>query len=442
LMRITSVAMSTTSDPALVVWLVRDTCRVTDNPALARAIKEARRAQATVVALACLEPRRWTDSQFGLARSGRDWRRFRAESLLVLRESFEEIGGTLWIDADAPVEVLSRILKSHSVVSVVTDLPVASEEEAENAALAALDLQVIAAPADELFDSSQIIMALDQLPSSFTKFRKTIEEKHRAEPLPPIAISSLDGSPAQPWPDPKALAESLGYSISDMTEVEARGGERAANDLWNAYLASGALSSYKKTRNAFSGRTNSSHLSAWLAHGCLSVRAVWHDILYYEQSHGANESTYWLRFELLWREFFRWYARNVGSRLFRRSGPTRRALDVTVNPEAFAQWREGVTGMDIVDASMRELQATGWISNRARQLVASYLIYEAGLDWRLGAAWFESRLVDFDVASNWGNWAYIAGVGPDPRGGRIFNLELQAERYDPEHSYRKRWLSI
>ena len=67
-MRITSVAMSTTSDPALVVWLVRDTCRVTDNPALARAIKEARRAQASVVALACLEPRRWTDSQFGLAR--------------------------------------------------------------------------------------------------------------------------------------------------------------------------------------------------------------------------------------------------------------------------------------------------------------------------------------------------------------------------------------
>jgi len=143
-MRFTSVSMSTTSDPALVVWLVRDTCRVTDNPALARAIKEARRAQATVVALACLEPRRWTDSQFGLARSGRDWRRFRAESVLALRASLEEIGGALWIDADAPVEVLSRILDSHSVVSVVTDLPVASEEESENAALAALDLQVLA----------------------------------------------------------------------------------------------------------------------------------------------------------------------------------------------------------------------------------------------------------------------------------------------------------
>ncbi len=117
-----------------------------------------------------------TDSQFGLARSGRDWRRFRAESLLALRASLEEIGGALWIDADGPVEVLSRILESHSVVSVVTDLPVASEEESENAALAALDLQVLAVPTDELFDSSQIIMALDQLPSSFTKFRKTIEE--------------------------------------------------------------------------------------------------------------------------------------------------------------------------------------------------------------------------------------------------------------------------
>jgi len=90
---------------------------------------------------------------------------------------------------------------------------------------------------------------------------------------------------------------------------------------------------------------------------------------------------------------------------------------------------------------MRELAQTGWLSNRARQLAASYLIYDLNLDWRLGAAWFESQLVDFDVASNWGNWAYIAGVGPDPRGGRIFNVESQAERYDSDQHYRTRWLN-
>ena len=107
----------------------------------------------------------------------------------------------------------------------------------------------------------------------------------------------------------------------------------------------------------------------------------------------------------------------------------------------FQRWVAGATGCDIVDAAMRELQATGWMSNRARQLVASQLIYELGLDWRLGAAFFESQLVDYDVASNWGNWAYIAGVGPDPRGGRVFNLDQQAERYDPQGVYRQRWLS-
>ena len=90
---------------------------------------------------------------------------------------------------------------------------------------------------------------------------------------------------------------------------------------------------------------------------------------------------------------------------------------------------------------MRELAWTGWLSNRARQLVAIYLIYDLNLDWRLGAAWFESQLVDFDVASNWGNWAYIAGVGPDPRGGRIFKVESQAERYDADQRYRTRWLN-
>jgi deoxyribodipyrimidine photo-lyase len=168
---------------------------------------------------------------------------------------------------------------------------------------------------------------------------------------------------------------------------------------------------------------------------------MWHDILDYERQNGANESTYWLRFELLWREFFRWYSREAGSRLFRSEGPSGETVVYQENPAGFLQWCGGQTGVDIVDAAMRELAWTGWLSNRARQLVASYLIYDLNLDWRLGAAWFESQLVDFDVSSNWGNWAYIAGVGPDPRGGRIFNLESQAERYDSDQRYRIRWLN-
>ena len=81
---------------------------------------------------------------------------------------------------------------------------------------------------------------------------------------------------------------------------------------------------------------------------------------------------------------------------------------------------------------MHQLVQTGWMSNRGRQIVASCLVNELGLDWRYGAAFFEKHLVDYDVASNYGNWQYIAGVGCDPRGGRHFNLEKQAEIFDPD----------
>jgi deoxyribodipyrimidine photo-lyase len=88
---------------------------------------------------------------------------------------------------------------------------------------------------------------------------------------------------------------------------------------------------------------------------------------------------------------------------------------------------------------MNELAATGKMSNRMRQIVASYLIYDLRIDWRAGAAWFESQLLDYDVYSNQGNWLYIAGLGTDPRGGRRMNLEKQALEHDPKGLYRKQW---
>ena len=433
--------MKTQSPVDVVVWLVRDTCRLQDNPVLVRAVEEAKTRSATVLALACLEPRRWKDEQFGCSRSGAQWRRFRAESLVALRESLERKKSGLWIAAGAPGDVISTFPPHIRVTTVVTDLPVAPDEQKENASLVALGLEVLAVQVDELFDAAQIKNALDQLPSSFTKFRKTIEKKQGVTPPEPIGAVTPSALLSQPWKDPDDLATALAVAVSTSTEVEARGGEVAAQKIWRDYLESGALSSYKKTRNAFFGRTQSSHLSAWLAHGCLSARMMWRDILDYEQENGANESTYWLRFELLWREFFRWYSREAGSGLFRREGPSGQAVVYQENPAGFSQWCGGQTGVNIIDAAMRELAQTGWLSNRARQLVASYLIYDLNLDWRLGAAWFESQLVDFDVASNWGNWAYIAGVGPDPRGGRIFNVESQAERYDSDQHYRTRWLN-
>ena len=88
---------------------------------------------------------------------------------------------------------------------------------------------------------------------------------------------------------------------------------------------------------------------------------------------------------------------------------------------------------------MRELATTGWLSNRMRQIVASYLVHDLGGDWRAGAAWFEHTLIDFDPCSNQGNWAYIAGRGTDPRGGRRFNTDKQTHDHDPHGHYRRLW---
>ncbi len=114
----------------------------------------------------------------------------------------------------------------------------------------------------------------------------------------------------------------------------------------------------------------------------------------------------------------------------------------SVSEKLLNTWVNGTTSVDFIDANMRELQLTGFMSNRGRQNVASYLCNDLKLDWRFGAAYFEQQLIDYDVCSNWGNWAYLAGVGNDPRENRYFNIEKQAQDYDKNKAYRNLWLNL
>jgi deoxyribodipyrimidine photo-lyase len=154
----------------------------------------------------------------------------------------------------------------------------------------------------------------------------------------------------------------------------------------------------------------------------------------------------------LTRDYFRWVAAKAGKQLFAWNGFTGRRPgdpDIWVLPpgtitsrdkELFDAWIAGRTGAPFVDASMRELAATGFMSNRGRQNVASFLIHDLKYpDWRAGAEYFESVLTDYEVCANWGNWAYLAGVGTDPRGGRRFNVIKQSMTYDPQGHFIKLW---
>jgi deoxyribodipyrimidine photo-lyase len=196
---------------------------------------------------------------------------------------------------------------------------------------------------------------------------------------------------------------------------------------------------YKQTRNALQGQHTSSHWSPWLATGAVSARRIWADLQAYEQHHGSNDGTYWLWFELLWRDNFRMLHLQHGPQLYAARGLSDLPRPPHF-PKDFQRWCSGQTGEPIVDAGMRELAATGFTSNRMRQIVASYLVHDLSCDWRAGAAWFESQLVDFDVSSNQGNWLYVSGRGTDPRVGRRFNPAKQTQDHDPQGRFRKVWL--
>jgi Deoxyribodipyrimidine photolyase len=239
---------------------------------------------------------------------------------------------------------------------------------------------VLEAESGELFREAQLPFARDELPAIFSKFLKLIQKKPPLVPTTPLNTPELPGMPVCHPPLPAEWLEVQGLSVPPSCEEKTRGGESNAQAPCQAYPDAHALSHYKTTRNAFHGAMNSSHLSTWLAHGCLSPPQVWADVLDYEAKVLPNESTYWLQFELLCREYFPWYALLTDWTLFQRTGPENQSIAGDHNATRFPAWREGHTGSDVVDAAMRELLETGWMSNQATQLDASHLVYESNLD--------------------------------------------------------------
>jgi deoxyribodipyrimidine photo-lyase len=293
-----------------------------------------------------------------------------------------------------------------------------------------------------LYHAEDLPFTIKDIPDVFTNFRKKIEKESHIRP--PFDRPSQIPSPAI---DPIALPSLEAIGLKKMTmdsraALAFKGGETEALKRLNHYFfESKRISVYKETRNGLVGADYSSKFSAWLALGCLSPRFIYHELKRYEQEFGANESTYWLVFELLWRDYFRFMMKKYNTKLFQLSGIQNKELPVNAHDAVLLQkWMDGKTGVDFVDANMIELKRTGFMSNRGRQNVASYLCNDLKLDWRYGAAYFEQQLIDYDVCSNWGNWTYLAGVGNDPRGNRYFNIEKQATDYDKDKSFRKLWL--
>ena len=283
-----------------------------------------------------------------------------------------------------------------------------------------------------------------QIPDTFTQFRKEVEKRSRVRPLieTPASLNSLTpGVETGEMPELCSLVETKDYQEDERSAFPFTGGENSGLERLQYFLwSSDCVAKYKETRNGLLGKDYSTKFSPWLAAGCLSPRQIFWEIKKYEEKRVANQSTYWVIFELLWRDYFRLVCYKYGDSVFHLTGIMNKRLAWSQDKGKFEAWREGRTGVPFVDANMRELSRTGWMSNRGRQNVASFLVKDLGLDWRLGAEWFESQLLDHDVCSNYGNWNYAAGIGNDPRENRKFNMIKQAMDYDGEGKFVRLWV--
>jgi deoxyribodipyrimidine photo-lyase len=417
-----------------IVWF-RNDLRLTDHRPLTTALQKHRK----VVLVYIFDERWWQKDSYGFVRTGSYRGRFLVESVEALQAAVRDRGGELNIAHGIPEVVIPELLQTVQAAAVYAHrAPGTEEAQVEQALSKQVPLHLF--DGNFLYLPEDIPFAIADLPPVFTTFRKALEQHGRVcQPLdaPDDCSTSIR----------MARADFDMYSLVQPKPADARsafpygGGEQAAMERVNEYTwQTGQIRHYKETRNGMIGTAYSSKLSPWLANGSISPRSIYQHIRKYEEEAGKNDSTYWLVFELIWRDFFRYIALKHGRHLFSQSGiKDRPPADWSHDREKFDLWRCGRTDDDFVNANMLELLHTGYMSNRGRQNAASYLAHNLQVDWRMGAAWFESLLIDYDVSSNYGNWMYVANVGNDPR-NRTFDTQWQAERYDPDGLYRQLWL--
>lgn len=415
-------------------WFNND-LRLHDNPGLVKAANEVD----LLLCVYCLDPLWLAPNQYGLgSRSENRWRWLK-DSLQVFDQQLKALGQQLLVIYQAPVSGLVELVNQYHISRIYRSRESGFYELQQWRALQkALPQQTfIVSDSHTLFSYQQLPFSLEQLPSSFTSFKERISNLaikpslSPPEKLPPCPAAASDWY----WYFPVYLS----YPTDSQSLSEFTAGELAGLNQLKRYFASSNPSTYKNTRNALEGWENSTKFSAWLANGNLSARRIFAELANYEQKNAANESTYWIYFELLWREFFHWYAHKHGKALFRFKGIKSQRPLTSFYPQRFQSWCRGNTPYPLVNACIKQLNATGYLSNRGRQIVASCFVNELELDWRYGAAYFEQQLLDYDVAINWGNWQYLAGVGADPRGKRHFDLAYQTKQYDSQGRFIQKW---
>lgn len=461
------------SSSTAIVWFKQNSLRLLDNEPLI----QAHYNHQYVIHIFCFEDYYFKPSIVHFSRSlpSVTWEKtgvyrskFLLESVENLRNNLLNINQNLIIRKGSAKDILTELALQCNVSKVychqsdTTDEIIIENQVSRQ--LKSNGIELVSLWGNTLYNLNELPFDFqNNFPSSASSFRTICEKRltiseplslprnsngYIMQPLPPVAINQ----PPSWFGELPHLSELCnipeGYTFNSHPKacLDFHGGETAGlNRLREYFFETDSLKSYFQTRNGLLGPNYSSKFSPWLASGCLSPRTIVAEVKRYEEERIKNKDTYWMIFELHFREYFKFYSLHHGSKIYHQWGPRglkkrNPSLEWNPNFELLQRWITGQTGNPFVDSNMIELNTTGFMSNRGRQIVASYLTRDLCVDWRYGAMYFESLLIDHDPALNWGNWTYAAGVGSDPREDRYFLIPKQVNQYDPEHRYMHHWI--
>jgi len=412
-----------------LVWFRRD-LRVHDHPALIAALEQAD----TVIPVFCID-----DRLLGGRHASGPRVRFMLECVSDLRRALAARGGGLVVVRGRPEVELARLAAEVGAVQWHFSFDVGAFARRRDglvvSALRGLGAEGFAHPGVFAFENPRALTTAAGEPYTvFTPFHRTWEARRKRPVLDsPAALPALPGSLAPgAIPDPDELA------AGPPLEAAVRGGEQAGVAAADAWLREG-VARYDVTHDQLDCDDGVSRLSPYLRFGCLSPRALEQRLRGVGAGAGANA----YRRQLAWRDFYGYVMHHFpqNARLEFRER-YRGTISWRDDERGFTAWCEGRTGVPLVDAGMRQLRREGWMHNRVRMVVGSYLTKDLGIDWRRGEAHFMRWLLDGDPSSNNGNWQWIASTGTDPAPvhRRILSPTRQQQRFDPDGSYVRRYV--
>lgn len=454
------------------LWFRGSDLRLDDHPALQAACCDAK----SFLPVYVFDPSCFnTLTQYGDARKSSARRaRFLLECVASLRRRLEEYGSGLAVGLGSPSKIVPSLCADCQAVFVTQGFCSEEKREETHVARKLADCELVRVWGGTLYlpnelggcDPDNIPLGHNQYRSacrSKGRIRDPIPEPSRLPPLPQLGNVHASAELSKALKFLPSLQD-LGYSTLEAETAHAddprgvmvwEGGEQAAwTRLQKWVFDDDRLKDYRDSQNGMQGEAYSSKLSPWIARGCISVRRIRSEVQRYEAERLQNHGTYWFHNLLEWRDRMIYIARSQGDRIFKLGGISgdNYSWQWHGTKDDLQAWKDGRTGEELVDAGMKELLLTGYMSMRARHIVASYLIYELGVDWRHGAAHFEEHLLDYDPALNWVMWMLQIGV-MGPKSGRSLGLShfdakrpygsqrKQLRAHAPDRAYIRQWLA-